>query len=145
MADEIQSFKKNQIQELTLLLKNKKEIGCKWVYAKKEGFLNKNGVHFKARLVAKRYTQKERIDYNEVFFPIVKHSSIRILLALVAQFDLELVQLDVKTTLLHSDLEEEIYVSVRWIQGCWKRKLGLQIEEITVWIEAISKAIVQAI
>ena len=60
--------------------------------------------------MAKGYTQKERIDYNEVFFAIVKHSSIRILLALVAQFDLELVQLDVKTTLLHSDLEEEIYV-----------------------------------
>ena len=47
----------------------------------------------------------------EVFSPVVKHSSIRILLALVAQFDLELVQLDVKTAFLHDDLEEKIYMS----------------------------------
>ena len=44
----------------------------------------------------KGYAQEEGIDYNEVFFLVVKHSSIRILLALVMQFDLELVQLDVK-------------------------------------------------
>ncbi|KAG9450795.1 hypothetical protein H6P81_010760 [Aristolochia fimbriata] len=59
-------------------------------------------------LVAKGYAQKEGIDYNEVFSPIVKHSSIRILLALVAQLNLELAQLDVKTAFLHGDLREEI-------------------------------------
>ena len=53
----------------------------------------------------------EVIDYNEVFSPVVKHSSIRILLALVAQLDLELVQLDVKTAFLHGDLKEEIYMT----------------------------------
>ena len=65
----------------------------------------------KARLVAKDYAQKEGIDYNEAFSPVVKHSSIRILLALVAQFNMELVQWDVKTTFLHGDLEEEIYIT----------------------------------
>ena len=78
---------------------------------KKEGPKGKDSVRFKARLIAKGYAQKEGIDYNEVFSPVVKHSSIRILLALVAQFDLELAQLDVKTTFLHGDLEEEIYMS----------------------------------
>ena len=47
---------------------------------------------------------------KEFFSPVVKHSSIRVLLALVAQFDLELQQLDVKTAFLHGDLEETIYM-----------------------------------
>jgi hypothetical protein len=95
---------------LTQLPKGKKEIGCKWVFAKKEGFPDKNDVRYKARLVAKGYAQKEGIDYNEVFSPIVKHSSIRILLALVEQLNLEVAQLDVKSAFLHDDLKEEIYM-----------------------------------
>ena len=61
------------------------------IYAKNKRFPNKNDVRYKKRLVAKDYTQTKGLDYNEVFSPIVKHSSIRILLALVAQLDLEIV------------------------------------------------------
>ena len=111
MDEEMQSLVKNHTWKLARLPKGKKPIGCKWVYAQKEGFPSKNDVRYKARLVAKGYAQKEGIDYNEVFSPVVKHSSIRILLALVAQFDMELVQLDVKTAFLHGDLEEEIYIT----------------------------------
>ena len=68
-------------------------------------------VRYKARLVAKGYAQREGIDYNEVFSPVVKHSSIRILLALVAQYELDLDQLNVKTAFLYDDLDEEIYMS----------------------------------
>ena len=52
--------------------------------------------------------QREDIDYNMVSSPVVKHLSIRILVALVAQYELELDQLDVKTAFLYGDLEEEI-------------------------------------
>ncbi|KAM1689773.1 hypothetical protein TB2_031037 [Malus domestica] len=105
------SLVKNNICEFVQLPPSKRVIGCKWVYTKKEGCLGEDNVRFKAQVVAKRYAQKEGIDYNEVFSPVVKHSSIRIMLAFVAQFDLELVQLDVKTTFLHRDLDEEIYMS----------------------------------
>ena len=62
-------------------------------------------------MVAKRYAQQEGTDYNKVFSPVVNHSSIHILLALVAQYELELDQLDVKTTFLYDDLDEEIFMS----------------------------------
>eukprot|EP00262_Sarcandra_glabra_P002867 TRINITY_DN13256_c0_g2_i3.p1 TRINITY_DN13256_c0_g2~~TRINITY_DN13256_c0_g2_i3.p1 ORF type:complete len:150 (-),score=28.25 TRINITY_DN13256_c0_g2_i3:17-415(-) len=101
------SLYKNQTWELTKLPKGKRAIGCKWVYKQKS---ESGGTRYKARLVAKGYAQKEGVDYNEVFSPVVKHTSIRVLLSIVAQLDLELEQLDVKTTFLHGDLEE-IYMT----------------------------------
>jgi len=59
-------------------------------------------------LIANGYTQREGIDYNEVFSLVMKHFSISILLAL---YDYELDQLNVKTAFLHGDLEEEIYMT----------------------------------
>ncbi|KAL4271878.1 hypothetical protein GQ457_13G029750 [Hibiscus cannabinus] len=111
MDEEMQSLQKNNTWDLAHLPEGKRAIGCKWVFAKKDGSPSKKDVRYKARLVAKGYAQKEGIDYNEVFSPVVKHSSIRILLALVAQLNLELAQLDVKTAFLHGDLEEEIYMT----------------------------------
>ena len=110
MEEEMSSLHKNTLGT-NRVTKEKKVIGCKWVYAKKLRSLKEDTVRYKARLVAKDYTQKEDIDYNEVFSPVVKHSSIRILLALVAQYELELDQLDMKTAFLHGDLDEEIYMS----------------------------------
>ena len=76
---------------------------------KKEG-INPQDLRYNAKLVAKGYSQREGIDYKEIFFSIVKHSSICILLALVISKNLELEQLDVKTAFLHGDLEEQIYI-----------------------------------
>jgi hypothetical protein len=76
----------------------------------KEGISGVQGPRYKARLVAKGFIQVEGIDYNEIFSPVVKHCSIRILMAIVNQFNLELEQMDVKSAFLHGDLEEIIYM-----------------------------------
>ena len=50
------------------------------------------------------------VDYEEIFFPVVRHTSIRAVLALVAHYDMALEQMNVKTAFLHGDLEEQIYI-----------------------------------
>jgi len=75
---------RNQIWEMVDLSKDFKTIGCKWVFCKK------NNEQYKASLVAKEYAEKEGIDYNKIFFLIVKHTLIQVLLVIVSQFDLEL-------------------------------------------------------
>jgi len=84
-------------------------VACKWIYKVKEASSASESVRYKARLVAKGFTQKEGVDY-EIFSPVVKYKTIRIMLSLVAQFNLELEQMDVKTTFLHGELEEVIYM-----------------------------------
>ena len=61
-------------------------------------------------MVAKGYSQEEGIDFGEIFSPVKKLTSIRFLLSIVVAFDLELEKMDVRITLLHGDMEEEIYL-----------------------------------
>jgi hypothetical protein len=65
---------------------------------------------YEARLVVKGFAHKKGIDFDEIFSPIAKMTSIRTILSLVVVEDLHLEQLDVKTTFLHGDLEEDIYM-----------------------------------
>jgi hypothetical protein len=90
MVEENKSLSKDKTWELMELPKGKKPIGCKWVFKKKEAVSKKERERFKARLVAKGYSQRHVIDYNEVFSPVVRHTSIKAVLALVADQDLEL-------------------------------------------------------
>ena len=64
----------------------------------------------KAKLVAKGLTQREGIDYYETYAPVSSKDSLRIVMALVAHFDLELHQMDVKTAFLNGELNEEVYM-----------------------------------
>ena len=99
----------NRVWDLVKLPNGEKVIGCKQVFKTKKDSLG-NIDRYKVRLVAKGFIQKEGIDYIETFSPISKKDSFRVILALVAHFDLELQQMDVKTTFLNGDLEEEVYM-----------------------------------
>jgi hypothetical protein len=109
MKDEMKALERNSTWDLVELPRDRKNVGCKWVYKLKKGVDDKVE-RYKARLVAKGYSQKEGIDFHEIFSPVVKIVSIRSMLALVALLDLELEQLDVKTAFLHGDLDEDIYM-----------------------------------
>ena len=110
MKYEMNSLAKNRTWELVSKPPNQKIIDCKWLYKIKEGTSQEKKRRYKARVVAKGFIQREGIDFNEVFSPIVKYKTIRLILAFVAQFDWELEQMDVTTTFLHGELEEEIYM-----------------------------------
>ena len=88
------------------LPEGKRAIGHKWIYKKKEGMSVKEPTKFKSRVMAKGYSQKKGRDYDEIFSPVVRHTSIRAVLGLVAVWDLQLQQMDVKTAFLHGELEE---------------------------------------
>ena len=85
-------------------------MDSKWIYKVKEGVNKADLVRFKARLIAKGFTQREGIDYNEIFSPVIKYTTICVMLALAAHNDWEIEQMDMKTAFLHGDLEETIYM-----------------------------------
>jgi hypothetical protein len=87
-----------------------KNVGCKWIYKTK--YDSKGKIErFKARLAAKGFTQREEIDYTETFSPVSKKDSFQIVMALVAHYDFELHQMNVKTVFLNGDLQENIYMT----------------------------------
>lgn len=108
--DEIESIKKNKTWELVDLPFGAKAIGLKWVFKIKcnaDGSINK----FKARLVAKGYVQQYGVDFEEVFAPVARLETIRLLISLAANKGWEIHHLDVKTAFLHGELKETVYVS----------------------------------
>ena len=65
---------------------------------------------YKARLVTKGFRQEYGVDFNEIFSPVVKMTTLRFIVSVVVANNLELIQLDVKTAFLHGDPKEEIYI-----------------------------------
>ncbi|KAL8131272.1 hypothetical protein AgCh_007267 [Apium graveolens] len=111
MNVEFDMIEKNQTWVLTDLPSGVKPIGLKWVYKLKKD-AEGNIVKHKARLVANGYVQKKGIDYNEVFAPVARLETIRLLLALSAKENWEVHHLDVKSAFLNDKLIEEVQESV---------------------------------
>lgn len=102
MNQELQAIEKNDTWELTTLPSGGKSIGVKWVFKTK---LNENGEvdKYKARLVAKGYCQQYEVDYAEVFAPVARLETIRMIISLAAQKAWKIYQLDVKSAFLHGE------------------------------------------
>jgi transposase InsO family protein len=109
MVDELKSMENNNVWDLVDLPNGCRPIGCKWVFKTKKDSTGKIE-RYKVRLVAKGFSQKEGIDYKETFSPVSSKDSFRIVMALVAHFDFELQQMDVKTAFLNGDLTEDVYM-----------------------------------
>ncbi|KAL2234657.1 UNVERIFIED_CONTAM: Retrovirus-related Pol polyprotein from transposon TNT 1-94 [Sesamum indicum] len=106
MNDEMNSLKKKDTWELCQLPKGKKALQNRWVYrVKKESDGKKR---YKARFVVKGFQKRYGIDFTDIFTPVVKLTTILLVLSMVATDNLELQQMDGKTAFLHGDLEEEI-------------------------------------
>jgi hypothetical protein len=141
MVKEMESLYKNEMWYLVKLPSGRNGFGSKWVFKKK---MNVAGQveKFKALLVAKGYSQVEGVDFGEIFSLVAKLTSIGVLMSLVAMFDLEIEQMDLKTMFLHRHLEEEIYMKQPKgfvVKG--KKELVCK-PKISLWSKAITKDVV---
>ncbi|XP_039137235.1 uncharacterized protein LOC120274764 [Dioscorea cayenensis subsp. rotundata] len=109
MNAELSSINRNHTWELISPPPGKKIIGVKWIFKRKykaNGEVDK----CKARLVAKGYTQEYGVDYEEIFAPVARMDTIRLLIALAAHKNWAIFQLDIKSAFLNGEIEEEVYV-----------------------------------
>jgi hypothetical protein len=109
MIEKYESILKNDVWEVVPGPHGKSVVTSKWIYKIKhaeDGSVEK----FKARFVARGFSQKEGIDYDEIFAPVARYTSIRIIISLALVFDWKLHQMDVKTAFLNGEVEQEVYI-----------------------------------
>jgi hypothetical protein len=133
MNEELDQIENNDTWELVPRPKYKNVIDTKWVFKNK---LNKDGqvTRNKERLVCKGYAQVEGIDFEETFFPVSRMEAIRLILAYACSNNIKVYQMDVKSTFLNGDLEEEVYIRAILKDFSYqRRKFFLQVEEGPIW------------
>jgi hypothetical protein len=109
MRNEVDSIKQNQTWELIDLPQGQRPITLKWVFKLKKGETGEVVKH-KARLVAHGFIQQAGVDFDEVFAPVARMESVRLLLALAVEAGWNVHHMDVKSAFLNGDLKEEVYV-----------------------------------
>ena len=107
--EEFSSLLENKTREITDLPAGRKAIKCKWIFKVKQGHADVPTIRFKARLMARGFTQRG-VDFHETYAPVLKHTSLRVVLAIAAAENLEMVQLDIQTAFLYGELEEELFM-----------------------------------
>jgi hypothetical protein len=138
MTEEYQSIIKNNVWEIVPRPKSKDVVSSKWLFKIKhvvDGSIGK----YKARFVARGFSQKEGIDYEETFSHVARYTSIRTIIALAAKMKWKLHQMDVKTAFLNGVIEEEVYIEQPQGFEVEDRKSHVcHIEESLIRIEASS-------
>jgi hypothetical protein len=104
MTEEYQSIIKNDVWEIVPRPKNKDVVSSKWLYKIKH-VADRSIEKHKTRFVARGFSQKEGIDYEETFAPVAKYTSIRTVIALATKMKWKLHQIDVKTIFLNGVIE----------------------------------------
>lgn len=109
MQDEYNALKAQGIRQLVPPPLDRSIIGSKWVYKIKK---NPDGSvsRYKARIVAQGFSQAQSLDYSDTFSPVVRHTTVRLILSLAAIYKWELRQLDIKNAFLNGELQEEAYI-----------------------------------
>ena len=108
MIKEYQSIIKNDVWDVVTRPKDKSTVSSKWIFKTKHS-ADGSIENFKAKFVARGFSQKEGIDYKETFAPIARYTSIRTILTLASKIKWKLHQMDVNTSFLNGVIEEEIY------------------------------------
>lgn len=109
IQEELASIERNDTWELVDLPSRRNTIGSKWVFKLKNDESTENRT-YKARLVAQGFSQKFGVDYDEVFAPVARSETLRVLLTVAGTKGFNLKQYDFKTAFLNGELKEEIYM-----------------------------------
>ena len=109
MIEEYNSILNNDVWDVVPGAKNKSVVSSKWLFKIKHAS-DGNIEKYKARFVARGFSQKEGIDYEETFSPVASYTSVRKILAIAASKGWKVHQMDVKITFLNGKIQEEVYI-----------------------------------
>jgi hypothetical protein len=109
MIEEYDSILKNDVWAVVPRPCGKSVVTSKWIY-KIKNTIDGSVEKFKAIFVARGFSHKEGIDYDEIFSLVSRYTSIRIIISLAALLGWKLNQMDVKTTFLNGEVEKEVYI-----------------------------------
>jgi len=109
MCDEIAALRSNRTWSLVLFHSSMNIVGSRWVYRIKrrvDGSIER----YKARLVARGFTQQEGIDYSETSSPVIKQATVRLVFSIVVSRNWKIYQLDIHNAFLNGVLTKEVYM-----------------------------------